>query len=166
MVKAKILFNTRKIMEFSELFGNYVQTGRVTYILIRPLRLVHVEILSEVIAIKDKGLEGDRYKNTGGGRQVTLTQAEHLKAVASFLGHEHVDPSSTRRNIVVEGINLLSLKDKIFHIGDAILKYSGECHPCSRMEKSLGLGGYNAMRGHGGVSSPYNWATRSFLFSL
>jgi MOSC domain-containing protein YiiM len=53
----------------------------------------------------------------------------------------------------VKGINLLSLKEKQFRIGDAVLEYSGECHPCSRMEENLGPGGYNAMRGHGGITA-------------
>jgi MOSC domain-containing protein YiiM len=48
--------------------------------------------------------------------------------------------------VLVEGINLLSLKGKQFRIGEAVFEYSGECHPCSRMEEALGAGGYNAMR--------------------
>ena len=54
---------------------------------------------------------------------------------------------------MIKGINLLSLKDKRFKIGTAILETTGLCHPCSRMEVNLGKGGYNAMRGHGGITA-------------
>jgi MOSC domain-containing protein YiiM len=126
--------------------------GIVVYITVRPKRLEPVRVLNEVPAISGKGLVGDRYQNKGGTRQVTLIQAEHLKTVSSFLGSE-VKPEAVRRNIVVEGINLFALKGKKFKIGEAILEYSGECHPCSRMETNLGNGGFNAMRGHGGITA-------------
>ena len=105
------------------------------------------------MAVASKGLQGDRYKNAGGPRQVTLIQGEHIDTIAAFLKKEQIDPSMLRRNIVVRGINLLALKEKQFNIGDAILEYSGDCHPCSRMEESLGKGGYNAMRGLGGITA-------------
>ena len=70
-----------------------------------------------------------------------------------MIGQTEIDPLLLRRNIVVEGLNLQSLKGKQFKIGDAILEYTGECHPCSRMEENLGTGGYNAMRGHGGITA-------------
>ncbi|MCA4895265.1 MAG: MOSC domain-containing protein [Cytophagales bacterium] len=138
-------------MEIKELMNQFAQPGRVVAISIRPERMVPVKMVDAVLAIQNKGLEGDRSK--GGNRQVTFIQKEHIIAVASFLGKTDLDYTLTRRNVLVEGINLLSLKGKQFRIGEAVFEYSGECHPCSRMEEALGAGGYNAMRGHGGITA-------------
>ncbi len=138
-------------MELKELQANYTQAGTVAAISVRPKRLEPVSIIESVNAIENKGLEGDRSK--GGNRQVTFIQKEHIAAVASFLSKTDLDFTLMRRNILVEGINLLSLKGKQFQVGDAVFEYSGECHPCSRMEEALGMGGYNAMRGHGGITA-------------
>ena len=70
-----------------------------------------------------------------------------------MLGKGNIDPAFTRRNLVVSGINLLALKDKQFYVGEVLLEYTGLCHPCTRMEENLGPGGYNAMRGHGGITA-------------
>jgi MOSC domain-containing protein YiiM len=53
----------------------------------------------------------------------------------------------------VSGINLLSLKGLRFRIGEAVLEGTGPCDPCSRMEENLGPGGFQAMRGHGGLTA-------------
>lgn len=137
-----------------ELLRSIPQRGKVAWISVRPGTRQPVQVLEEVRAIAQKGLEGDRYK--GGAkttRQVTLIQAEHLKVVSGILGKASIDPAVLRRNIVVEGINLLSLKNQRFRIGEALLETTGLCHPCSRMEEVLGAGGYNAMRGHGGITA-------------
>jgi MOSC domain-containing protein YiiM len=138
-------------MEIKELMQQYCQSGIVDAISVRPERLKPVQLVESVFAIENKGLRGDRCK--GGNRQVTLIQKEHIAAIASFLGKPQLDFTLTRRNVLVEGINLLSLKGKQFEIGEALFEYSGECHPCSRMEEALGMGGYNAMRGHGGITA-------------
>ncbi len=138
-------------MEIRELMLRYSKAGKVVAISIRPQRLLPVHIIDSAEAIENKGLKGDRCM--GGNRQVTLIQKEHVDAIASFQGKDNLDFTLTRRNILVEGINLLSLKGKQFQIGNAMLEYTGECHPCSRMEEALGLGGYNAMRGHGGITA-------------
>jgi MOSC domain-containing protein YiiM len=54
---------------------------------------------------------------------------------------------------VVSGINLLALNGAQFAIGGALLEGTGPCHPCSRMEEIFGTGGYNAVRGHGGITA-------------
>lgn len=128
--------------------------GHVVWIGLRPARREPMVACASVIAEAGKGLVGDRYKTSRDGpRQVTLIQQEHLAAIASYLGTDAVTPAMLRRNIVVSGINLLALKHRHFLIGNALLEYTGECHPCSRMEETLGVGGYNAVRGHGGITA-------------
>lgn len=56
-----------------------------------------------------------------------------------MLGRDDLDPALVRRNIVVSGVNLLALKDKQIQLGDVVLKITGQCHPCSKMETTLGL---------------------------
>jgi MOSC domain-containing protein YiiM len=135
-----------------QLIGILPQQGRVEWIGVRPGKRQPLEIVDSV-RVLDAGLEGDHYSASSGRRGVTLIQAEHIKAVASMLHRDHLSPQMLRRNIVVSGINLLALKDKEFSIGSARLRMTGLCHPCSRMEEVLGEGGYNAMRGHGGINA-------------
>ncbi len=134
----------------ARLLATFPRAGRVEWIGVRPARQVSPEPVHEILAI-DGGLVGDHYG--GGKREVTLIQAEHLVAVASIVGAPRIDPTLVRRNVVVSGINLVALKDCRFRVGTALLEYSGLCHPCSRMEEALGSGGYNAMRGHGGIAA-------------
>ena len=130
------------------------QTGRVEWIGVRPARGAAMLELERAQVEPDQGLLGDRFNaRPGNPRQVTLMQFEHLAVIAACLGLERVGPETLRRNIVVSGINLLALKEKSIQIGEAMLAVSGICHPCSKMEAALGPGGYNAVRGHGGITA-------------
>ena len=55
--------------------------------------------------------------------------------------------------LVVSGINLLARKNAKLKVGAALLEIVGPCQPCSRMEETIGPGGYAAMRGHGGMTA-------------
>ncbi|WP_426491589.1 MOSC domain-containing protein [Hymenobacter sp. 102] len=140
----------------ARLLNTLPQQGRLEWIGLRPARREQLLSVPEAEAETDRHLHGDHARpKPGGKRQITLIQQEHLAAVAGFLGlPEPVAPERLRRNLVVSGLNLLALKNRQVRIGpDVVLEITGECHPCSRMEEELGPGGYNAMRGHGGLTA-------------
>ena len=96
---------------------------------------------------------GDRYSGRSGKRHLTLIQSDHLAVIASCVGKESLHPAIFRRNLLVSGLNLLALKKQYVQIGNVEIEVTGECHPCSYMEEVLGPGGYNAVRGHGGITA-------------
>jgi len=136
----------------SELRNMLPQQGCVKWIGIRSAKNEAVQSMEKIVMTK-KGIEGDHYAGSSGKRSVTLIQAEHIETIASLLHREKINPEDLRRNIVVSEINLLALKNREFKIGTVILKTTGLCHPCSRMEDIFGEGGYNAVRGHGGITA-------------
>jgi len=134
-----------------QLMATLPRPGRVQWIGLRPSRDVAMVEAHRAFATTGKGLDGDRYASGSGKRGVTLIQAEHLPAIASLAGWEAVPPALLRRNLVVSGLPIVALKGRRFRIGEVLLEGTGDCDPCSRMEQALGPGGYNAMRGHGGL---------------
>lgn len=137
----------------ASLCTTFPRIGVVTWLAIRTRRRAPVTVVDRIAADPALGLVGDHFSGRRlTARQVTLLQAEHLPVIASFLGMPAIDPAWLRRNIVIEGVNLLALTGH-FRVGPVLLEATGHCHPCSRMEENLGSGGYNAMRGHGGITA-------------
>lgn len=133
---------------------NFPRPGQVEWIGLRPSRGAEMRVVESADAVAGKGLVGDRTAagRGGGDRQVTLIQAEHLPVIAALAGVGELAPATTRRNILVSGINLTALRGVRFRIGTAVLEGTGNCAPCGKMETALGPGGMNAMRGHGGLT--------------
>jgi MOSC domain-containing protein YiiM len=143
----------------------FPHAGRVDAIYLRPGREQAAVAVASVLALVDRGLEGDRSaakpatRPGGNKRQVTLIQAEHLPLIGAWT-QRNVAAADLRRNLVVSGINLLA-QHSLFadqplqvRIGtDVLIVITGPCDPCSKMEALLGPGGYNAMRGHGGTTA-------------
>ncbi|QFS84057.1 MOSC domain protein [Roseivivax sp. THAF40] len=131
----------------AEMIARVAQPGRILWLGLRPARREGIVAVPEA-RIDAAGLLGDHGR--AGKRAVTLLQAEHLPAIAAYLGRDDIPPEILRRNIVVAGLNLAGLKERPLRIGTALLRPTVICAPCSRMEAALGHGGYAAVRGHGG----------------
>jgi MOSC domain-containing protein YiiM len=131
--------------------------GRVDAIVVRGASRAAARHVEHTMALAGIGLADDRLGQRGEAelstRQVTLIQAEHLTVIAQLACVAAVDTLGLRRNLVVSGINLLALKNARVHVGAALLEIVGPCQPCSRMEDTIGRGGYAAMRGHGGMTA-------------
>ena len=138
--------------DLAKLMAHFPHPGKVEWIGVRAQRRAPLVSVAQVEALAGQGLTGDHYASKNNGkRQVTLIQAEHLVVVAGMLGKPEILPEWLRRNVLVSGINLYALRDRRFQVGNVVLEGAGTCDPCSRMEEVLGVGGYNAMRGHGGI---------------
>ena len=140
--------------DMQDLLAAIPQTGRLEWIGRSPGREQSIEVVDSAEVEVGTGIVGDHHAVGGNSqREVTLIQAEHLPVIATLHGCETVSPAQCRRNLLVSGINLLSLKKRRFQIGDVVLEGTGPCAPCSRMEQTIGPGGYQAMRGHGGITA-------------
>jgi MOSC domain-containing protein YiiM len=154
---------TPGIRDLSTRFG---AEGRIEAILLRPAPRAPVVPVREAEAVPGRGLIGDRFarhereRDDQRRREITLIQAEHLPLIAAWCGLPRVTPEQLRRNLVVSGLNLMAMRSLfadrmlVWRIGrDVLIRITGTCDPCSRMEEALGPGGYNAMRGHGGMTA-------------
>ncbi len=154
--------------DLRSLTARFARVGRLEAIVLRPRRGARAQRVERTQVVEGRGLEGDRAAQrapapgASGKRQVTLIQSEHLPVIATLAGLDPagLDAAALRRNLVVSGVNLVAARSLfadrplVLHIGDAVvLEITGPCEPCSKMETALGPGGYNAMRGHGGMTA-------------
>ncbi|MBB1489120.1 MOSC domain-containing protein [Oceanospirillum sediminis] len=143
-------------MTQKQLLGRYlddINPGRLDWIGLRPGRKQPMITTESVMALAELGLEGDHRceKTPGSGRQVTLIAAESIRTIEIYSGHQHISPDQLRRNLVISGININLLRHQRFRIGDAVFEATALCHPCSRMNQTIGPGGAAAMFGYGGL---------------
>ena len=127
----------------ADLLARHAGVGRQTAIFLRPERLSAV-LIPQTVDIGLDGLSGDNARP--GPRAVTLIQEEQLPVIAALAHVGGVDTALLRRNLVVAGINLTALRNHHLRIGGVVLRLNVQRAPCSRTERAIGPGGYNAMR--------------------
>ena len=96
--------------------------------------------VAAVNAVVGSGLEGDRYFSgagtfsltPGGGREVTLIEAEALEALARDYEFT-LDPASARRNLLTRGVPLNHLVGKTFCVGEVVLRGVRLAEPCQHL---------------------------------
>ncbi len=106
-----------------------------------------------VDCIAGKGLVGDRYfeykENFRG--QVTLFDEAVYQAAQDALQCHDRSPEILRRNILTRGIDLNSLINQTFQIGNVTLAGTQECAPCYWMDEAFCPGMEEFLKGRGGL---------------
>lgn len=138
------------------LIRRYIQDigrGTLRWIGLRESRKGTIRVVDKVQALEGLGLEGDHrtQKTPGSARQVSLTSVEFISQIEHYSGYFPIDPVQLRRNLVIENLNLNAMRHQRFRIGEAVFEATALCHPCSRMDQSVGPGTTAAMLGHGGL---------------
>lgn len=100
-----------------------------------------------------RGIRGDRffdYKPDYKG-QITFFAWEDLELLWSELDVIDRDPAATRRNVIVEGVDLPALIGKEFEWQGVRFRGSEECRPCYWMDRAIVPGAEAWLRGRGGL---------------
>jgi MOSC domain-containing protein YiiM len=80
------------------------------------------------------GLDGD-FRGAIRGRNVTALSREGWDAASAELG-EALPWHTRRANLLIEGIELRDSAAALLRIGTVVLRITGECQPCQRMDEA------------------------------
>ncbi|AFK19257.2 MOSC domain-containing protein [Haloferax mediterranei ATCC 33500] len=100
-------------------------------------------VAHETVAVRDGGVDGDRYfEGTGyysatDGCQVTLVDAAVLDDAEREFGLD-LSSGQHRRNVVVRGVDLADLLDATFELGEAELRGTKLRPPCAYLADLVG----------------------------
>lgn len=109
--------------------------------------------VESVECVAGQGLMGDRYfghENDFKG-QITFFALEVHRQLQAELGLPDATPEVYRRNVITEGLDLNSLVGQEFELQGVRFFGTEECRPCYWMDRALGPGAEEAMKGRGGL---------------
>lgn len=109
----------------------------------------------EVEAVAGRGLQGDRYFDAHAGEhdpadEITLIDAASLQLAKTDHGVDFA-PGEHRRNLVVEGLDLLEMVGQTVRIGAAEVAVIRDNPPCAYLRDLTGKPVLTALRRRGGV---------------
>jgi MOSC domain-containing protein YiiM len=130
-----------------------VGEGSVEAIFISAKRGDSPHPVESVRAVAGKGLEGNRYFDTGRPHQeLTLIEAEQLERVAAEDGLD-IDAAATGRNLLTRGVDLNALVGKRFRVGAIECRGIELCEPCTTMEARTAPGAIKALVHRAGLNA-------------
>jgi len=109
--------------------------------------------VNQLDCVAGRGIRGDRFfdfkENYKG--QITFFSVEILDALRRELSLPLAQPSATRRNALVTGVDLNSLIGAEFEVQG--IRFAGveQCKPCHWMNTALGPGAEAWLQGRGGL---------------
>jgi len=84
--------------------------------------------------VAGRGLEGNA--NQGGSRQITVIEREVFDGLRDALERE-VSPAVRRANLMVSGLPLGGVRNRVLRVGSCRIELRGETRPCERMDEAL-----------------------------
>ncbi len=127
--------------------------GRVEAIFIAAEHGERPRPVEAVRAVAHKGLEGNRYWDTGRpGSELTLIEAEQLEYALAEHGLE-IDAAVSGRNVLTRGVSLNDLVGKSFRVGELECRGVELCEPCKTFEGRTAPGVIKALVHRAGVNA-------------
>ncbi len=127
--------------------------GKVEAIFVSAKKGDHPHAVESAAAVAGKGLEGNRYFDTGRPEQeLTLIEAEQLEYALAEHGLE-IDAAASGRNIVTRGVDLNALVGQRFRVGATECRGMHLCEPCATMQARTVPGALKAMVHRAGLNA-------------
>jgi MOSC domain-containing protein YiiM len=133
--------------------------GSIAGIFIAPESAAEMVSLSEVRALADRGLQGDRFLRNSwnavnrSDKAVSLIEDEVLQLAARELGQESI-AHLTRRNLVTRSVPLIELLHRDFTVGSVRMRGIRLFEPCGHLVKVTGMPGiFHALHHRSGLKA-------------
>lgn len=109
--------------------------------------------VSEIDCVAGRGIQGDRFfefkENYKG--QITFFSREVFDELCAALKLTGKSPGHSRRNVVVEGVDLNALVGEEFEIQGVRFRGTSQCAPCHWMDRAFAPGAEHFLQNRGGL---------------